>query len=361
MNTIRKAFFLAALLLLASGCMRPVRQKPNAAESTPTQTAETSPASSGSINMPGRHDHTISVSGAAREFIVYVPESAKGASNAPVVVVIHGTTGDGLRFYNMSGWREKADQEGFLVVFPTALTYCFYEDENRDGDFNDRNEKQVTTKWDAGPLGGERYPLCPQDEIAKLTPAERALADHPLADDMAFFQSLFDFMEANYSINSKRVYVTGHSNGGQMAGRLAVEMSERIAAGASNESPLGVSGPSTRPISFILTYGNQDDNFVRYSNGKPYPLDESLIDLQPVKTLLVSPWLSALQLADEYEYSEGMIFGERYVQFTYASGSGSSFQLMFIDDLDHNYPNGKNHPVILANILWKFFSQFQLP
>jgi len=69
----------------------------------------------------------------------------------------------------------------------------------------------------------------------------------------------------------------------------------------------------------------------------------------------------ALQLADEYEYSEGTIFGERYVQFTYASGSGSSFQLMFIDNLDHNYPNGKNHPVIMADILWKFFSQFQLP
>ncbi|GAB4463453.1 MAG: hypothetical protein Kow0070_23990 [Anaerolineales bacterium] len=148
--------------------------------------------------------------------------------------------------------------------------------------------------------------------------------------------------------------------GAQMAGRLTVEMSDRLAAGAGNESPLAVPGPSARPISFLLTYGNEDDNFVRYNNGAPYLLDESLIQLPQVKTLLVERWLSALQLADVYEYSEGTLFGERYVRFTYA-GAENRFELLFIDNLDHNYPNGKNHAVVAADVTWEFFQQYQLP
>lgn len=363
MRKFLHTLLLLAFVLSASGCTRFTRRKPDAApptaEPAPSPTAAPSPTLSGAVNAPGRHDHTLTVGDMTREFIVYVPQSAKGGSQVPLVVMLHGTTGDGLRFYNMSGWREKADQEGFIVVFPSALTHCFHEDENRDGDFKDRGEKKVTTKWSAGSLG-ETLPLCTQDEIAQLTPQERALADHPLADDMAFFQALFDFMESNYSINSKRIYAAGHSNGAQMAGRLTVEMSERLAAGAGNESPLAVPGPSARPISFLLTYGNEDDNFVRYNDGKPYLLDESLIQLPQVKTLLVERWLAALQLTDEYEYSEGTLFGERYVRFTYA-GAENQFELLFIDNLDHNYPNGRNHAVVAADVVWEFFQQYQLP
>ena len=367
MNKKLSAISLILFVLLTSGCMRAARQRQNATpqenQSAPAVTAAPSADANGVANTPGRHDHTVQVGDAAREFIVYVPDAAKGSAQVPLVVMLHGTTGDGLKFYNISGWKEKADKEGFIAAFPSALAYCFYEDENRDGDFKDRNERKVTTKWDAGPLG-ENLPLCPQDEIASLSPEERAFVDHPLADDMAFFQSMFDFLESNYSIDPKRIYVTGFSSGAQMAGRLAVEMSGRVAAAGAHAAPLAVSGPSTRPISVILTYGNADDNFVRYNDGKPYSLDESLIQLPQVKTLLVDRWLSALQLTDEYEYSEGTIAGERYVQFLYSTsavGADNLFKLIFIDNLTHEYPNGRNHPVVAADLSWEFFSQYRLP
>lgn len=368
MNRSSITTLLLVLTLLTSGCNRALRQKPNPAsqnaDSTPVHTEASASNPNGAVNAPGRHDHTLTIGGETREFIVYVPQMKDTHAQVPVVIMLHGTSGDGLRFYNISGWKEKADQEKFIAVFPSALAYCFYEDENRDGDFNDRNERKVTTKWDAGPLGGETLPLCSAEDIASLNPEEQALVDHPLADDMAFFQALFDFLETNYSVNAKRIYVAGFSNGAQMAGRLAVEMSKRVAAAVTSAAPLAVSGSSARPISVVLTYGNEDENFVRYNNGQPFTLDETLIQHPQVKTLLVKRWLDALQLADVYEYSEGTLSGERYVRFTYSTsaiGADNSFQLVFIDNLSHEYPNGKNHPVVAADFLWEFLKQYQLP
>lgn len=367
MNKNLTAIPLILVILLTSGCNRATRQKadatPQNAEPAPAVTSIPSADANSVVNTPGRYDQTIQVGDATREFVVYVPELAGGSAQVALVAMLHGTSGTGDEFYDKSGWREKADEEGFIVVFPTALVHCYHEDENSDGDFDDPSEREVTTKWDSGALG-ERLPLCTEEEIASLAPEKRALADHPLQDDMAFFHAMFDFLEANYSIDSKRIYVTGFSNGAQMAGRLSVEMSERIAAGAAHEAPLAVSGPSTRPISVTVTYGNQDENYTRYNDGKPLPLDESLLQYPQLKALFVDRWLAALQLADVYEYSEGTISGERYVQFTYTTstiGADNLFQVIFIDNMTHEYPNGKNHPVVAANMLWEFFGQFQLP
>ena len=63
----------------------------------------------------------------------------------PVVFMLLGTSGTGEEFLADSRWREKADTVGFIAVFPTALTYCFREDENRDGDFVDVDELKATT------------------------------------------------------------------------------------------------------------------------------------------------------------------------------------------------------------------------
>ncbi|MDO8754227.1 MAG: hypothetical protein Q7J80_10075, partial [Anaerolineales bacterium] len=100
------------------------------------------------------------------------------------------------------------------------------------------------------------------------------------------------------------------------------------------------------------------------NDGNPFPLDEALIQHPQIKALLVERWLAALQLADVYEFSEGTISGEQYVQFTYTTstiGADNLFQVIFIDNMTHEYPNGKNHPVVAANMLWEFFGQYQLP
>ena len=51
-----------------------------------------------------------------REYIYYAPEGM--ADNAPLVFVLHGYFGTAEGMYDISGFRELADQEGFGVVWP---------------------------------------------------------------------------------------------------------------------------------------------------------------------------------------------------------------------------------------------------
>ena len=142
------------------------------------------PPGQGVANVPGTTNRTVTVQGLQREFVVHVGSSVGTSTSAPIVFMLHGTSGDGRQFLQISGWREKADQEGIIAVFPSALPHCFYEDENNDGDFADADERKVTTKWAHGELGvPATMPLCPAAVIASLPSQNRALVDHPLADE----------------------------------------------------------------------------------------------------------------------------------------------------------------------------------
>ena len=43
-------------------------------------------------------------------------------------------------------------------------------------------------------------------------------------------------MKSNYKVDAKRIYLNGFSNGGQMAAKCAIEMSDVLAAVCSNAS-----------------------------------------------------------------------------------------------------------------------------
>lgn len=308
------------------------------------------------------------IDGLEREFIVYVPWRAQsGAARVPVVVVLHGTSGDGVRFFDTSGWREKADAEGIIAVFPTALVHCFREDENADGVIAD-TERSVTTKWAAGSLGDPaRRPLCPADEIAGLPANKRALADHPLADDMAFIGAMLDHLGSRYPADMKRVYATGFSNGGEMSGRLATQMSDRLAAVAVAAASLNTVSavPAQRKLSVTWSTGSLDPAVAAYL-GYPrgLPLDASLGASATYQSRVAAPWTTVLGLAPTYTWSGPMAFGTQLSRFVYADSAttaGNRFSALVIDGADHQYPNGTNHPVRMAELLWEFFKTEALP
>ena len=70
----------------------------------------------------GVNPRAVELDGIDREYLVYVPER-RAADRVPVVFMFHGSSGDGEQFLNGSGWREQADREGFVAVFPTGLRY----------------------------------------------------------------------------------------------------------------------------------------------------------------------------------------------------------------------------------------------
>lgn len=167
------------------------------------------PLATTTANVPGTYRERFTIDGLDREAIVYVPTSAAGTNRAPVAVFLHATGSDAIDAMLTSGLRERADAEGLIAVFPAALTYCYKDDENADGDFDDRGERVVGSHWSSGGLGGASLPLCNTAELAALPATQRAAADHPLMDDWAFMASVRTRVVSRYLVDETRVWLSG--------------------------------------------------------------------------------------------------------------------------------------------------------
>jgi polyhydroxybutyrate depolymerase len=315
-----------------------------------------------------RHVRQVTVGGLLREYIVYEPWVTLGKSARPVVFMLHGTSGDGDKFLGISGWREKADSAGMVVVFPSALRHCFYEDDITVNGIFDADEIRAPTKWAFGGLGkASKMPLCTPDQLASLPAEARAAADHPLADDIAYFDAMVDDLKQTYAVDAKRLYVTGFSNGGQMAGRLAAERSTVLAAGASSAGPADPDIPTaTRPMSYVATVGTVDDRFMAALGGQPLPLTDSGGNAAFIN-VMVKPFADVQRLDPTLYSFAPVALGQTDISlYAYSTSlavppAGNRLYVAVIEGLDHQYPNGKNHPVIMAEVLWPFFESQVLP
>ena len=352
-----------ATLSLITACGASDVQAPVAtdAPSPTTPPPAGTPGSGLPPNLPGRFDLTLLSGGTERAFIVHVPTGARG-QRVPVVFMLHGASGDGELFYTRSGWREKADAHGFIAVFPTALEYCWRKDEDFNGSVLDPGDRRIETIWVSGELGSASTPLCTAAEIASLSPALRARVDHPVADDVAFIRQIIDRLNTTYAIDTTRIYVSGFSSGGSMASRLSVELSDRLAAVAVNSAMLNVPPVrAARPISVFHTIGDRERSFPHAFGVDVLPLSEAVLTTFPlIRNEIHRPYLSALGLPDAYTYTELTVAGRRLIRFTYGTGAtptGHTFQAHILQGLSHEYPNGTNHPVVMADVLWEFFRQ----
>jgi len=125
---------------------------------------------------------TIMVGGVERSYVYQVPKNLKGA--APLLIALHGGTGQGRGMAQLSKFAILADDLGFIAVFPDGLE----------------------RRWNDGRAG---------------------FSD---ADDMGFLSALIDRFSTRYRVDQRRIYATGISNGGMMSFRLACELPQRIAA-----------------------------------------------------------------------------------------------------------------------------------
>jgi polyhydroxybutyrate depolymerase len=312
----------------------------------------------------GRLVRHLAVDGVVREVLLHVPESVDGSSAVPVVFMIHGTSGSGGKFYNISGWVEKANAEGFIAVFPSALTYCFGDDENYNHVI-EPNEFKVTTKWAAGALGTPTMPLCTEEQIAALPPARQDEIDtHVLRDDVAFFDAIVAALPQELPVDPQRLYVTGFSNGASMSGRLLADRSETFAAFAMAAGLLAVPGPAQRPAPVVFTVGNLDDRFLTPLGLQSLPLDETFMQIPELEDAMGRIAL-AVQLDDtQFSFAPSLVQGHVVPTFTYGQslvGASNLFRVAVIQGATHQYPNGQNHPLAMADVLWPFFRQHRLP
>jgi poly(3-hydroxybutyrate) depolymerase len=137
-------------------------------------------------------------------------------------------------------------------------------------------------------------------------------------------------------------------------------MGDRFAAIHSAAGSLSIApAPSTSPVPYIATAGEVDDRFLERVGLEALPLRESLLTEVPeYKTGKIDPMLTTLQLEDAYAYDEQLVAQRKVIRFTYAKSkveAKNTFQAIVIEGLGHQYPNGKNHPIVLADHLWEMF------
>jgi polyhydroxybutyrate depolymerase len=163
---------------------------------------------------------------------VYVPSSYDGQAALPLVVVLHGYGGSGAGYVDYFRMEPLAEARRFLVCYP-------------DGTFDQQNARF----WNA------------TDACCNFYGAD--------VDDSAYLRGLILELARQYPVDRKRIYVTGHSNGGFMSYRMACDHADLIAgiaslAGMTFLDP-NASQPS-QPVSVLHVHGSADE-VVPYAGG----------------------------------------------------------------------------------------------
>jgi polyhydroxybutyrate depolymerase len=96
---------------------------------------------------------------------------------------------------------------------------------------------------------------------------------HSGVDDVKYLTDLVDQVSEKYSVNKKRVYATGHSNGAFMAHRLACASSDHFAAIAAFAGMTALKMEDCQPNSpvSLLQINALDDETIKYGGDKGFP------------------------------------------------------------------------------------------
>ncbi len=279
-----------------------------------------------------RIDATILVANELRELVVYKPSGNAPMGGYPLVFMLHGTNQTGPQFYNISGWKEVAEREKFIVVFPTALIYCTTEG--------------VFTKWSQGNTAGI---LCPGDT---------------LRSDIPFFYKMIDTIATLIPINLKKVYATGFSSGGTMVPKLSIDMPGVFAAVGCGSGNLDDrdSFPMNPKVPTWAIRGTHDHGFLDRL-GRPCPFNDSSLyyNASNLKNHLGSMGLTNQHSKDSAEYAIHYTFTK-----TLPGESPAFFRWSIYLGLEHEYFNGINYltqlanPPIEAELFWDFFKNVSL-
>ena len=176
---------------------------------------------------------------ALRPYSEFVPSSYSSKSPVPLVVLLHGYGSSGKQQETYMNFSAVAEQRGFILAYPDGTV--------------DATGKQF---WNATEV------CC------------NFFLD---VDDDAYLISILNDMESKYSIDRKRIYFVGHSNGGFMSYRMACKHSDRIAAIASLAGATFLNSSdcaAKEPVSVLQVHGTSDTTILYNGGailGKQYP------------------------------------------------------------------------------------------
>lgn len=273
-------------------------------------------------------ERVIEHEGLERSFLIYVPKNIK--KNAPLVVAIHGYTSSAKTLMGYSGINQIADKEGFLVAYPQGTK------DSRDNNF-----------FNVG------YEFHSDSKV----------------NDVNFIREIVLNLTKDYKLNSKRVFATGMSNGGDMSYLLACTSSDLFTAvapvaGVMMKDTLENCNPEKK-IPIFEIHGTKDSisKFEGDMNnedkwGAYYDLP-STIEFWVNKHALNEK--ETIQLKNKNTEDGTTITFERY----WSDESQREVWFYIVNDGNHTWPGmtglfsrTANQDINSAEEIWKFFSKF---
>ncbi len=300
--------------------------------STETNAKVEVPADSRPLASPGNHVRKLTINGLERSCRIHIPPHLDLSQPSPLVLVLHGAAMNAQMMASFSGMDAEADVSRFIAVYPNGTGW-----------------QNTFLRWNSGGIGPEQQK----------------------PDDIAFLRTLLDDLEMVLKVDPRRVFAAGLSNGGMMSYRIALEMSDRIAAIAAVGGTLTVRDPQpVRAVPAIHFHGT-DDRIVPYTG--PARRHPSGISFQSVPETIAA-WVKLTGCRDRpvvQEVPDQFDDGTTVKITTYGPGrQGAEVVLVDVHGGGHTWPGkqpavsliGKSTREISANrMIWEFFQKHPLP
>ena len=264
--------------------------------------------------------------GLQRTYTVRLPSVYDGTTSLPLVVAMHGGFGSGPQLEQQSQLSDKAEQEGFIVVYPDGVA----------------SPLNIRT-WNAGGCCG--YAMTNS------------------IDDVGFIDALLDTLIASLAIDTQRIYATGMSNGGFMSYRLACELSERIAAIAPVSASMTINTCAPTRSMPVIGLHSYLDTSVPYLGGIGDGISDHYNSPQDSVQAAFALHANCAVLNDTI-----LDNAEMTVIRWNECDCGQEMLLYMTHDGGHSWPGGEDtgpgdppSVVISANdLMWDFFEQYTL-
>lgn len=277
------------------------------------------------IRSPGDYRFTFVHDGMTRLYLVHVPKSYRPGNPTPMLIALHGGGGDADFQADDSKYKliSKSEAAGFIAVFPSGYS---------------RFPSGIIATWNAGSCCGA--------------------AEQNNVDDVGFIREVIHRVERQASIDPRRIFATGMSNGAMMDWRLACEAPEiRAIAPVEGTDNTNRCNPP-HPVAVIEFHAVDDPN-VPFNGG---------IGQGPSHTDFVSaPSTQAKWVRLDRAQSDSrrvLTVAGAHCELHAAEHGGAAVELCVTETGGHSWPGGgaqqgRKQPsmAISANdLMWNFFS-----
>ncbi|HEV2583514.1 MAG TPA: PHB depolymerase family esterase [Ktedonobacteraceae bacterium] len=269
---------------------------------------------------------SIQVGGLTRTYLVHLPPGQNAPM--PLVLVFHGGGGSSRGMNAVTRFNSLADAQGFIVVYPDG-----YDKSWADG---------------RGTTAADRFGV----------------------NDVAFVSALIDQLAHTLSINARRIYAAGISNGGFFTLRLGCQLATKIAAiavvAATMPANLAPTCHPARPVPAQFYHGSADPLVPAAGGSMTVGAGGDILSINDSVALWAR--LNGCQSAPATTMLPQSINDGTQVQRAAYAGCQQGADVVFFNIIDggHTWPGGLQYlPVSVigrttrnlnaTNVMWAFF------